>query len=91
MLLAEANPIPKEGYSKKNLVNIFNSNSGKIIFTLLIEIVAFYIGFFAIHVWKTSLQGIVLGLFKSDRGVSFQNNLENLLQVFFSILRDKKL
>lgn len=44
LLLMEADVVPKEGFSKKNLVSAFSSNGGKVIFILLTEVITFYVG-----------------------------------------------
>lgn len=54
LLLVEADPIPKEGCGKRNLVRLFNSNSGKIILILLTRVVVFYVRFPAIHIREAS-------------------------------------
>lgn len=59
LLLVEANPIPKERCSKKNLVRALNSGGGKIVLTLLIEVKTFYVRFITIHVWGSGLQRLV--------------------------------
>lgn len=53
LLPAEADLAPKEKYSKKILVRALGSSSGKVIITLLIEVVAFYVKFTAVHVRAT--------------------------------------
>lgn len=46
----EANLIPKKRRNKKNFVSTFNSSGGKVIFTLLTEVIAFYMRFATVHV-----------------------------------------
>ena len=60
LLPTEANLVLKEGCGKKNLVKAFNSNSDKIIFTLLIKVEIFYMGFSAVHIQEVSFQMFVL-------------------------------
>ena len=40
--------------SKKNLIRLFSSSSGKIILTLLTKVVAFHMRFLAVHIWGAS-------------------------------------
>lgn len=90
LLLAKTNLVPKKRYSKKNLVGVFGSGNAKVILTLLIKLVAFYIRLAIIHVQEVSFQEFISRLFGGDESLSLQNNLQNLLQVFFGILRNRK-
>ena len=55
LLLAEANPVPKEKHSKKNPVSPHSSSDSKIVFTLLTKIIVVYIRLSVIYIWKTGL------------------------------------
>lgn len=52
LLSAEANLVPKERCRKKNLVRVLGYNGDKVILTLLTKVVAFYIGFCVVHIWR---------------------------------------
>lgn len=90
LVLTEANLVLEEGYGKKNLVNPSRSNNGKIVFTLLTEVVILYVGLFIIQVWGTGFQEFIPKLLGGGRTSNLQNGLKNPLQVFFSELRDIK-
>ena len=86
----EADLVLKEKHSKKNLVSVFNSSSGKVIFTLLTKVISFYMGLIALHVREAGFQRLIIGLFGGSGSFSLQNNFKNLVQVFLSIFGDKK-
>lgn len=65
LLLTRVDPVPKERGSKKNLVSALGSGSGKVVFTLLIEVIIFHVRFITIHIQKLGLQGLVLRFFGS--------------------------
>lgn len=50
LLLVETDLVPKEKYSKKNVIRPFSSSGGKIIPILLTKVIAFYVGFFVVHI-----------------------------------------
>lgn len=50
LLPTEVDLIFKEKRSKKNSVKAFSSSGGKIILTLLIEVIVFHVRFIAIYV-----------------------------------------
>lgn len=79
LLLVEADPIPKEGYGKRNLVRLFNSNSGKIILILLTRVVVFYVRFPAVYIRGASFQRFILGLFRGGKNSNFWDSLKNPL------------
>ena len=70
LLLAKTDLILKERHNKENLVNNFNFSNGKVILTLLIKVVAFYIEFTVGHVQGTGVQGLVLRLFEGGGSLS---------------------
>lgn len=70
LLLAKLNLLLKEGCDKKNLVKTLSSSDGKAIFTLLTEVIAFYIKFTIIHVWQLSFQGLILRFFRIGESLS---------------------
>ena len=90
LLSANIDSVLKERCVKKNLVSPLSSSGGKVVFTLLTEVVALHIRLFAIYAWKTSFQGFISRLFTGGESLSLQNNLKNVLQVFFGIFRDRK-
>ena len=90
LLPAKADLVPKEGHGKGNFVNSSSSNSGKVVFILLTEVVVFYMGLFAIHIKETGFQGLISRLCRGDESFSLQNGLKNLLQVLFSIFGDRE-
>lgn len=79
LLPVEVHLVPKEGRGKINLVSTFSLSGGKVILTLLIEIVAFHMQLTVVHIWEASFQKLVLGFLKSGRSLSFQKSFENLL------------
>lgn len=50
LLLAKTNSFLEKKHGKKNLIRVFSFSNGKIILTILTEVVTFYIKFTAIHV-----------------------------------------
>lgn len=50
LLLAETDPILKEKHGKKNSMSSLSSNSSKIVFILLIKVIALYIELFVVYV-----------------------------------------
>ena len=62
LLLAEANPVPKEGSSKRNLVSAPSSSSRKVIFILLTKVVIFHVEFSAVHIRGTGFQELISSL-----------------------------
>ena len=56
LLLAEADPVPKEGRGKENLGRPRSSGSSKVVLTLLTKVVAIHVGLSAVYVWEASLQ-----------------------------------
>lgn len=65
LLPAKANLINKKRRGKKNLVNTLSFSSSKGIFALLTKVLAFQVGFTAIHVWELGLQKLVSRFFES--------------------------
>ena len=55
LLPAETDLVPKERRSKKNLSRSCNFSDSKIVLILLTEVLAVYVGLFAVHVWGTGL------------------------------------
>lgn len=78
-LPAKADLVSKKENSKKNLVGILDSGSSKIIFTLLIEVIVFHVGFTIIYVWRSGLQGPISRFFGGGWDLNFQNRLKNPL------------
>lgn len=64
LLPTEADLVTKERRSKGKLVNTLNPSGSKVIFTLLTEVVAFYMGPTVIYIWGTSFQGLISKLLK---------------------------
>ena len=95
LLLAEADPVPKEGRSKENLGRPCSSNGNKVVFTLLTEVVAVHVGLSTVYVWGAGLQ-LLLGHLGDDKSwagsksgsSSLQNNSQNLLQVILKVFGD---
>ena len=50
LLPTEVDTVPKEGCCKGNAVGAFGSGGGKVILTLLTEVIAFYVGLTTIDV-----------------------------------------
>ena len=50
LLPMEVNAVPKEGCCKGNVVGVFGSGGGKVILTLLTEVIAFHVGLITIDV-----------------------------------------
>lgn len=69
--LVEADLVPKKGRNKKILIRLFSSSNGKTILILLIKVIKFYVGFFTIHVRKTSFQTFVLRFFGDGKSLRF--------------------
>ena len=55
LLPAEPDPIQEDGHSKENLGKPHSSSGSKVVFTLLIEIIAVYIRLPAVYVRRTGL------------------------------------
>ena len=58
LLPAEADLVLKEGRSKGDLVSLPSSSNGKVVLTLLTEVVGFHMGISAVHVWRTAFKGL---------------------------------
>lgn len=56
LLLAEANLVLEERRGKKNPISPRSSSNNKVVFTLLIEVIAIYVERSMIYVWRTGLQ-----------------------------------
>lgn len=76
--------------NKKNLVSLFSFSNGKLILTLLIEVVTLHMRLSVVYVWGTGFQKFILRLLGDGRGLGLQKGFENLLQVFFDILGDSR-
>ena len=50
LLPTEVDAVPKEGCCKRNAVGTFGSGGGKVILTLLTEVIAFHVGLTTINV-----------------------------------------
>ena len=50
LLLTEIDSVTQEKYYKRNTIGAFGSSSGKVIFTLLAEVIIFHVGLTTIHV-----------------------------------------
>ena len=96
LLPAEAGSVLEEGRGKENLISPRSSSGSKIVFILLTEVVAVYMGLSAIYVQGTGLQWLFLGLLGAGRSwgrsesksSSLQNGLKNPLQVILRIFGD---
>lgn len=98
LLPIEADPVPKKRRAKKNLVSPHSFNDSKVVFSLLTEVVAVYMGFSVIYVWEMDLQKLISELLggsgswsnskSRSASLSLKNNLKNPLQVIFGILMD---
>lgn len=68
LLPVKTDPVLEKRYSKKNLVSLSSFNGSKIVFTLLIEVVALYVGLFTVYVWGTGFQKFISRFLKGGRG-----------------------
>ena len=89
LLPTEVDTVPKEGYCKRNAVGAFGSGGGKVILTLLTEVIAFYVGLTMIDVRWSGLQWLLTGAVRGSSG--FEDRPEDLLQIFFCIFSNKRL
>lgn len=71
LLLVKTYPVLEEKYDKKNLVSPPSFSDSKVVYTLLIEVVALHIGLSAIHVWRTGFQRFIKKLLGGSRSLSF--------------------
>ena len=90
LLPTEADSVPKEGRSKKNLIGPPSSSGGKVVLTLLTKVVAFHMGIFAMHVRGMGFQGFIPRLLEGGGRSSLQDGLKNLLQVFLGVVRNRE-
>lgn len=56
LIPAKASPVTKEKSGKEYLIKASGTDGGKIILTLLAEVVILYIGFFIIEVWESGFE-----------------------------------
>ena len=77
--------VVEERSSKNYAVRSLGSGGGKIVFTLLTEVIVFYVSLTTIHIRGPSHKGL-LPRFVGGRSSSFQNRLEDPLRVLFRIL-----
>lgn len=67
----EANLVSKKRRGEENLVSLSSSSSGKIVLTLVIEVIALHVGLFVVYVRGTRLQRFILRFFVSGGSLSF--------------------
>ena len=79
----------KKRYSKINLVSTLNSSSGKVIPILLIEVIAFYMRFITVYIWRVGFQGLVSNFFRGGGSSNFQNSLRIRYKLSLTYLRIK--
>lgn len=72
------------------MIKAFGFNSSKLILTLLIEVKEFYMELITIYVWRANFQKFISGLLRGGKSSSLQNGLKNPLQIFLSILGDRR-
>lgn len=56
LIPAKASPVIKEKSGKEYLIKASGTDGGKIILTLLAEVVILYVGFFIIEVWESGFE-----------------------------------
>lgn len=71
LLLVKIDLVVKKGLSKKNLIWVLGSDSGKIVLILLIKVLAFYIRFTIIHVQGLGFKRFILRFFRHSWSSSF--------------------
>lgn len=79
LLPTKVDIVPKKRRDKENVIRVFSSNNGKVIFILLAKVLIFYVRFISIYVWKLGFYGLVLRFFGVNWSSSFQNCFKNLL------------
>lgn len=84
LLLVEADTILEKRYYKKNMIGPFCFGGGKIVFTLLIKIIADHVVIIFINVTKTDFEGTLIRAFCSRKSI-FHYYLNDVLYVFISI------
>ncbi len=84
LLLVKVDEILKEKGYKQNAVRFNSYNDSKVIFVLLTEVIALYINFIIIDVWRPSLKKLVSSCFIWY--LSLKNYFNNLLQFFSKIV-----
>ena len=88
LLPAEVDLVSKERCGKENLVSPPSSIVGKVVLTLLTEVIALHVGFSLIHVQGTGFQKFIPRFLRGGRSSSLQDGLKNAPQVFLGILKD---
>lgn len=98
LLSVEVDLIPQEQHGTKNPVSFCSFSNSKVVFTLLTEVIAVYIGHSTIHIQGTNLQKLIEGLLRvgqswdrsgsKSESLSLQNGLHNPLQLILGILGD---
>ena len=89
LLLTEVDAVTQEEYCKGNGVGAIGSGNGKVILTLLTEVIAFHVGLTIIDVRQSSLQWLLTGAIRG-RSSGFEDCPEDLLQIFFFILSNRR-
>ena len=89
LLPTEVDAVTQEGCCKGNRVGAFGSSGGKVILTPLIEVIAFHVGLITINVRWSSLQWLLTGTVK-EGSLGFEDCLEDLLQILFRILSNRR-
>ena len=64
LLPSEVDAVTQERCCKENMVGAFGSGVGKVILTLLTEVIAFHVGFITIHVRESAFQQLFMGPIK---------------------------
>lgn len=85
-LPVKANLILKEGPIKRNFVNAFGSSGSLVILSFLTKVIAFHMGFPAVHVQGAGFQKLVKGLFGDGWGLSLKTILKISYKYFLMYL-----
>ena len=64
LLLIQTDPVSKKRHDKRNPVSSYSSNSSKVVFTLLTEVLTVYMRFSTIHILGKALYGFCRGFSK---------------------------
>ncbi len=84
LLLIEVDLISKKKSCKRNLIKFSGFSGGKVVFTLLTEVVIFYMELTTIDVRLLGFKSLISGPFFLY--LSLKDRLDNFFQVIFGIL-----
>ena len=90
LLLTEVDTVTQEKCCKRNTVGALGSSDGKMILTLLAEVITFYIRLTTIDVRWSDLQWYLSGVVKG-RNSGFKDSSGDLLQILLYILSNRRL